>query len=74
MDNDSRYFWRRAVEELSASRRSVTHAARERHQHFVKLYLGRLAQLGAPMPYSFPEVEAEFSKQSANRAAEAEAA
>ena len=61
MDNDSRYFWRRAVEEMTASRRSVTFAARERHQHFVRLYLERLAQLGAPMPFSLPEVEREFS-------------
>lgn len=61
MDNDSRYFWRRAVEELSAARRSITPEARERHQHFVTLYLGRLAQLGAPMPFSLPEVQAEFA-------------
>jgi hypothetical protein len=60
MENDSRYFWRRAVEEFSAARRSVTFAAQERHQHLVRLYLERLAQLGAPMPYSLPQIEREF--------------
>jgi hypothetical protein len=74
MDTDSRYFWRRATEELSAARRSVTPAARERHQHFVKLYLGRLAQLGAPMPFGLKEVELEFARGSIPLEAEAEAA
>ena len=66
MEHDSRYFWRRAVEELSAARRSLTPAARERHQHLVKLYLDRLAQLGAPKPFTHREVEAEFSGRSGN--------
>ncbi|HVF83428.1 MAG TPA: hypothetical protein VM913_04590 [Sphingomicrobium sp.] len=74
MDIDSRYFWRRAVDELSAARRSVTPAARERHQHFVRLYLERLAQLGAPMPFSLPEVEREFAAQQRPHPETAEAA
>jgi hypothetical protein len=74
MDTDSRYFWRRATEELAAARRSITPAARERHQHFVTLYLGRLAQLGAPMPFSIKEVEAEFASWSIPAMVEQQAA
>ena len=60
MEPDARYFWRRATEELSASRRSLTPAARARHQHFVRLYLDRLTQMGARPPFSLHDVEAEF--------------
>jgi hypothetical protein len=74
MDNDARYFWRRAVEELSAARRSLTPAARERHQQLVKLYLHRLAQQGAPMPFSLSEIEAEFSERTPPRTNTAQAA
>ena len=62
MENDARYFWRRAVEEMAAARRSLTPAARERHQHFVRLYLDRLAHLGAATPYGVREVELEFNR------------
>ncbi len=61
MEPDARYFWRRAVEELAAARRSLTPQARERHQHFVRLYLDRLARLGAPKPFTMKELEPEFA-------------
>ena len=51
MEADIRYYWRRAVEELAASRRSVTRAARDRHRHFGLLYLEKLTELGANLPF-----------------------
>lgn len=71
MENDARYFWRRAVDEMAAARRSLTPAARERHQHFVKLYLDRLAQLGAPVPFGQREAEREFLRMTAPPVTEA---
>jgi hypothetical protein len=58
MEADARYYWRRAVEELAAARRSLTSEAGERHQHFARLYLERLAAMGAPMPFGLAELTA----------------
>ncbi|WP_114227010.1 MULTISPECIES: hypothetical protein [Sphingomonas] len=56
MEADIRYYWRRAVEELAASRRSVTHQARDRHRHFGLLYLAKLSELGANLPFDAAEL------------------
>jgi len=56
MEADIRYYWRRAVEELAASRRSITPQARERHRHFGQLYLERLGELGANLPFDPTEL------------------
>jgi hypothetical protein len=61
MNNDARYFWRRSVEEIAAARRSVTPEARNRHQHFARLYVERLAHMGAPTPFAIREIDAEFA-------------
>lgn len=61
MEADSRYFWRRAVEELAAARRSLTPQARERHLHFVELYLRRLQRMGAPLPFGLDEIPGQAS-------------
>jgi len=56
MEADIRYYWRRAVEELAASRRSVTRAARDRHRHFGLLYLEKLTELGGNLPFEASEL------------------
>ncbi|MCW3798209.1 hypothetical protein OMW55_10375 [Sphingomonas sp. BN140010] len=60
MEADARYYWRRAVEELGAARRSLTAQARERHHHFARLYLERLGHMGAPIPFSQADLETEM--------------
>ena len=59
MEADARYYWRRAVEELGAARRSLSPEARDRHHHFSRLYLERLTSLGAPLPFSLAKLDAE---------------
>jgi len=61
MEADARYYWRRAVEEVGAARRSLTVEAQERHHHFARLYLERLQQMGAPLPFSNADLEAEIA-------------
>ena len=58
MEADARYYWRRAVEEVGAARRSLSAQARERHHHFARLYLERLDGLDAPVPFTVAELEA----------------
>jgi CelD/BcsL family acetyltransferase involved in cellulose biosynthesis len=69
MEADARYYWRRAVEEVGAARRSLTGQARERHHHFARLYLERLGHMGAPLPFSAPELEAEMAGMPGREAA-----
>jgi len=59
MEADARYFWRRAIEELGAARRSLSSEARNRHHHFCRLYLERLTDIGAPLPFSLAKLKAE---------------
>ena len=56
MEADTRYYWRRAVEELAASRRSITLQARDRHRHFGLLYLAKLGELGGNLPFDPSEL------------------
>ena len=42
MESNTRYFRRRAVEELTAAQRSITPAARDRRIDLAKRFLGRL--------------------------------
>jgi hypothetical protein len=42
MESDARYFQRRAREELAASNRAVTAAARDRRLQLANSFLGRL--------------------------------
>ena len=56
MEADIRYYWRRAVEELAASRRSLTPQARDRHRNFAQLYLERLSDLGGNLPFELSEL------------------
>ena len=65
MEADARYFWRRAVEERAAARRSLTSEAGERHHHFAQLYLERLASMGAPMPFSLAELASSARNEAA---------
>lgn len=56
MEADIRYYWRRAVEEFAATRRSITGPARERHRNFALLYLEKLSELGANLPFDPAEL------------------
>ena len=56
MEADVRYYWRRAVEELAASRRSITPQARDRHRHFGLLYLSKLNELSSSLPFDPSEL------------------
>jgi len=69
MEADARYYWRRAVEELGAARRSLSGEARERHHHFARLYLERLSHMGSPLPFSRTELEAEIAGMPGRQAA-----
>lgn len=48
MESDSRYYRRRAVEELAAADRAVTPAARERRLQLADLYLKKLREMDEP--------------------------
>lgn len=56
MESDPRYYWRRACEEMEAATRSLTPAARVRHEQLVLLFVERLKQLNAPCPFTEPEL------------------
>jgi len=65
MEADVRYYWRRAVEELAASRRSITPQARERHRHFGLLYLEKLNELNGNLPFDPAELADPVRSQAA---------
>jgi hypothetical protein len=63
MESDTRYYRRRAVEELAAADRAVTSAARERRLQLVELYLDRLRELDEPSPFNERELVRRLSAQ-----------
>ena len=56
MNQDIRFYRRRAHEEMAAATRAVTEAARQRRLQLVDLYVRHLEELHQPNPFD----EAEF--------------
>ena len=63
MGSDERYYWRRACEEMHAASRAITPAGRSRHGELVRLFVKRLADMGAPSPFSEEDLTAGLSPQ-----------
>ncbi len=51
VESDSRYYRRRAFEEMAAANRAVTVEARQRRLQLVDTYVERLKTLDAPNPF-----------------------
>jgi hypothetical protein len=51
MESDIRFFSRRASEEMAAANRAVTPEARARRLQLVDVFVGKLEELKAPLPF-----------------------